>query len=90
VNDERIVINSLEEAKAIANALVLYAIGLEQAEVVKGLYYVSTFLNIYSVNEIILNEIHGSALKGSRSVSSNLSQFCGYNRRDIIITLTKL
>jgi hypothetical protein len=90
VDEEGIVINSLEEARGIANALVLFAIGSEQAKIIQGLYFVSAFLNIYSVNEIILNEISRSALQTTRSVSSNLNQLCDARGRNLVITLTRL
>ncbi len=90
MDGERIVINSLEEAQGIANALVLFAMGFEQSRIIQGMYFVSGFLNIYSVNEIILNEIKRSALQRSINVSSNLNQTFNYNGRELIITLTRL
>ena len=54
MREDRMVINTLEEAMEVVNSLILFTSGSEHMSVIQGMYEVSPKLNIHQVNGIFL------------------------------------
>jgi len=89
MREDRMVINTLEEAREVVNTLILFTSGSEHMSVIQGMYEVSPKLNIHQVNGIFMEELQNSSLAATRTISSNLSPNGSHVGRELIITLTR-
>lgn len=89
MREERMVINTLDEAREVVHTLILFTSGSEHMSVIQGMYEVSPKLNIHQVNSIFLEELENSVITATRTISSNLSPGGSHIGRDLVITLTR-